>query len=98
MAKLNEIETFPFRKEHLKQFKKELKMAGSFDELMLQKKAIQRKMGMKYIEIYKDIDQYKSTFLTGAYESLRPFYETEMPYVFWSALHEIILNNDEKQQ
>ena len=73
-------------------------MAGSFDELMLQKKAIQRKMGMKYIEIYKDIDQYKSTFLTGAYESLRPFYETEMPYVFWSALHEIILNNDEKQQ
>jgi hypothetical protein len=82
--------TFPFTKEHIKEFKRELKEAGGFHELMFKKHAIQRKMGMKYIWLYRDIENYKKEFLVGVYESLRPMYDTEMPYVFWSALHEII--------
>ena len=31
----NDIKTFPFTKEHIKEFKRELKFAGGFDELML---------------------------------------------------------------
>ena len=86
----NNIKTFPFTKEHIKEFKRELKLAGGFDELMLKKQAIQRKMGMKYIGLYKDIENYKDKFLTGVYKSLRPMYDTEMPYIFWSDLNEII--------
>ena len=86
----NDIKTFPFTKEHIKEFKRELKFAGGFDELMLKKHAIQRKMGMKYIGLYTDIEKYKNNFLTGVYESLRPMYDTEMPYIFWSDLNEII--------
>ena len=80
------------------EFKKELKIAGGFEALMFKKHAMHGKMGMKYIGLYKDIEKYKSTFLTGVYESLRPMYDTEMPYVFWSALHEILLNIKRKQQ
>ena len=83
--------TFPFNKEHIKEFKKELKIAGGFEALMFQKEAMQRKMGMKYIALYKNIEEYKKKFLIGVYESLRPMYDTEMPFIFWSALYEIIL-------
>jgi hypothetical protein len=94
----NDIKTFPFRKEHIKEFKKEIKKAGSFEELMFKKHAMKRKQGMKFISLYKDIGNYKSKFLTGVYESLRSMYDTEMPYVFWSALNELLPGNNEKQQ
>jgi hypothetical protein len=82
--------TFPFTKEHIKAFKKEIHEAGSFNALMFRKNALQRKKGMMFIRNYRNIEKYKSKFLTGVYESLRPMYDTEMPYIFWSALHEII--------
>jgi hypothetical protein len=93
-----DLKIFPFTQEHIKEFKKELKRAGGFEELMSQKQAMQGKMGMKYIGLYKDIQEYKNKFLTGVYESLRPMYDTEMPYVFWSALHEILLNKEAKKK
>jgi len=59
-----------------------IKSAGSFDALMLQKQALKRQGGMKYISL---ITTKKSTNKVpdGAYENLRPMYDTEMPYVFW---------------
>jgi hypothetical protein len=87
----NDIKTFPFTKDHMEFFKKEMNEAGGFDELMFQKKALQRRSGMKYIMKFKNIEKYKSKFLTDTYESLRPMYDTEIPYIFWNALHEVIL-------
>ena len=91
MPNANEIKTFPFIKEHMETFKQEMEKAGGFDELMFQKKALQRRFGMKYIRKYRNIKKYKSKFLTGVYESLQPFYDTEIPYIFWNALYEVIL-------
>jgi hypothetical protein len=39
---------------------------------------------------YEDIEGYKEKYLTGVYESLRPLYKTEVPYVFWSRLYELL--------
>ncbi len=55
-----------------------------------------KKRGMKFIRLYRDIEKYKNKFLTGVYEPLQPMYETEIPYVFWSALYEILSSVDEQ--
>jgi hypothetical protein len=90
--------TFPFTKEHIATFKKEINEAGSFNALMFRKSALQRKKGMMFIRNYRNIEKYKSNFLTEVYESLRPMYDTEIPYVFWNALYELLPNNSEKER
>ncbi len=92
--KNNDDETFPFTSIHLAKFKRELKEAGSFFNLMIQKKALSKKMGMKYISLYYNAEKYKQKFLTREYKSLRPMYDTDMPYIFWSALHEALLKTE----
>ena len=90
--------TFPFTREHIETLKKEIAEAGSFNALMFQKGALQRKKGMMFIRTYRNIEKYKLKFLTGVYESLRPMYDTEIPYIFWSALYELLPNNAELRQ
>lgn len=82
---------FPFTSAHFEKFRKELNKAGSFDALMFKKQALKRYRGMKYIALYNDIEKYKEKHLTGVYKTLRPMYDTEMPYIFWSELYESLL-------
>ena len=88
--------TFPFTEAQLNNLRSELDDAGSFLKLMRKKKAITRTMGMQYIRICNDIESYKQKYLTGVYESLRPYYETEMPYLFWTGMYEILLKVEGK--
>lgn len=79
-----------YNTKQLEHFKKEMGEAGGFDELMLIKNATERKNGSTYITIHKDIEDYKDKFLTGIYEPLRSSYETEVPYVFWGKMYELV--------
>jgi hypothetical protein len=75
-------------KAQLKLFAQELEEAGSFDNLMIKKKAIERDdYGKIYTFTYKDIEMYKDIHLCGVYEKLRPYFNTRVPYAFWSQLY-----------
>jgi len=82
-----EINPNTFTRIHLLLFAKELKGAGGFDELMIIKKALERKDGRSYILSYQNIKEYKKQYLTGKYRGLRPFFNTKVPYSFWSQLY-----------
>ena len=84
------IKTYPYTFDQLRFFKKEIKKAGGVDELMFQKEALKRENGMTIIAVYKDIEAYRKKYLTGVYESLQNNYNTEVPYVFWSKLSEML--------
>ncbi len=84
--------TYPYTFDQLRQFKKEIQEAGGVDELMFKKEALKRSNGMINIAKYADIEGYKEKYLIGVYESLRPIYTTEVPYVFWSRLYEHLKN------
>ncbi len=84
------FKTYPYTKNQLKYFKREIKKAGGFDELMVQKEALTRDHNMTFIKIYRDKEKYREKFLIGVYESLRANYNTEVPYVFWSRLYEML--------
>ena len=83
-------QTYPYTFDHLRHFKKEIEEAGGTDELMFRKRALKRKNGMLTIVKYPDIERYKEKYLIGVYESLRPIYTTEVPYVFWSKLYAML--------
>ena len=82
--------TYPYTFDQLRQFKKEIEQAGGSDELMYRKQALKRSKGAINIAKYKDIEGYKEKYLVGVYESLRPIYTTEVPYVFWSKLYAML--------
>ena len=82
--------TYPYTIDQLKFFKLEIEEAGGVDELMFKKDALKTIDGMRMIVTYKDIEAYKEKHLTGVYESLRPNFTTEVPYVFWSRLYELL--------
>jgi len=84
--------TYPYTFDQLKYFQKEIKEAGGVDELMFKKKALKQKNKMTFIAIYKNIEGYKTKYLTGVYESLRSNYHTEVPYVFWGKIYEMQKN------
>ena len=79
--------TYPYTFDQLRHFKKEIEEAGGTDELMIEKEALEYAEGMTLIRIYKDIEGYKEKHLIGVYESLRPIYTTEVPYIFWNRLY-----------
>ena len=87
-----EAKTYPYTFDQLNFFKKEIEEAGGVDELMFKKKALKRKNKMIFIAIYKNIEGYKTKYLTGVYESLRSNYHTEVPYVFWGKIYEMQKN------
>jgi hypothetical protein len=86
MTKNIKNKLYNFSTVHLSLFAKELKEAGGFDELMFKKKSLGTRDSGSYILTYENIDEYKERFLTGDYESLRPRYNTKVPYSFWSQL------------
>ena len=88
---MNDNKTFPFTMHQLIKLREELDDAGSFIELMVSKKAVTQKKDIDYVAIYNDIEKYKSTYLIGVYEPLRAFYDTEMPYTFWSEMYDVLL-------
>ncbi len=92
------IDTFPFTETHIKKFKDELEKAGGFEELMLKKLALKKEKGMTFVATFDDIETYKRTFLTGIYESLQPFYDEEMPYVFWSLFYEALQKREDETE
>ncbi|MBI4930181.1 MAG: hypothetical protein HY841_05425 [Bacteroidetes bacterium] len=80
---------FNYPNDVLVHFEKEIKREGSFEEFLIEKKAVETKNGMNFIGSYP-IDKYKEIFLTGKYDSIRHLYDTEIPYVFWSKLYEAL--------
>jgi hypothetical protein len=87
---INSPQPFPFTELQLRYFQIEINDAGGFYQLMIQKKAITNRMGMKYITKYRNIDRYRRRYLSGIYEPLKPFYDTEMPFLFWSEMFEAL--------
>lgn len=90
------FKTYPFNKEQVLCFSNELKNAGDFDALMLEKKALELKGNSLEIVIYKDIEDYKQKFLTGVYMPLRAHYDTEAPFIFWGQLYEAYMQSQKR--
>jgi hypothetical protein len=84
------VKTYPYTFDQIKFFKKEIEDAGGVDELMFKKEALKHENETIVISTYRDIEKYKEKYLTGIYESLRSNYNTEVPYVFWSKIYELI--------
>jgi hypothetical protein len=87
---MSEIKTYPYTFDQLKFFQKEIEEAGGVDELMIKKEALKRTNDMTIISIFNDIEGYRQKYLIGVYESLRSNYNTEVPYVFWGKLYEML--------
>lgn len=68
-------------------FAEEIKKAGSFDELMIKKRAVEPKNGAYAILTFDNIKEYKKKYLTGKYKSLCPYFNTKVPYSFWCQLY-----------
>jgi len=83
-------DTFPFTREQLERFRREMDEAGDFDNLMIEKKALVHRKGTRYVAKYFNSEFYKEKYLTGVYEPLREMYDTEYPYSFWSDMYEIL--------
>lgn len=74
-------------------FVQELKEAGGFDELMILKKALERIDERSVILTYPNAKDYREKYLTGLYRPLRPYYNTKVPYSFWSQLYIVFKRN-----
>jgi hypothetical protein len=74
-------------------FSKELVEAGGFDELMISKRALERIDGHSYIVSCQNIDGYKEEYLAGKYRPLRPYFNTKIPYAFWTQLYVALKKN-----
>lgn len=96
MQNETESKPYPYTLDQLQNFKNEIKEAGGVDELMLKKKALKQNGESTLIATYKDIEGYKEKYLTGVYESLKPYYSTEVPYVFWSFMYDALRKSDIK--
>jgi hypothetical protein len=68
-------------------FAEEIKKAGNFDELMIKKQAVEPRNGAYAILTYENISEYKRKYLTKHYQSLRPYFNTKVPYSFWCQLY-----------
>lgn len=68
-------------------FAEEIKKAGSFDELMIKKQAVEPKNEAYAILTYDNIREYKKKYLIGKYKSLCPYFNTKVPYSFWCQLY-----------
>ena len=93
MQKDTEPKPYPYTLDQLHYFHNELKEAGGVDELMLIKKALKQNGESTMIVTYKDIEGYKEKFISGVYRSLKPYYTTEVPYVFWSLMYDAIIKS-----
>lgn len=92
MSKFIEKNTYPFTREQIRLFRKEMEEAGGSEELMIKKEALKTTNGCMEIALYRDIEEYKEKYLSGVYEPLREHYDTEIPYVFWGRLYNALKN------
>ena len=83
-------QNYPFTQEQLKHFEKEMNEAEGFENLMIRKGAMMNDEGERLTIINPDIEAYKEKYLTGIYEPLREYYDTEPPYLFWGKMYEIL--------
>lgn len=90
MPKFIDIDTKPFTKPQLRQFRRELEKAGGFDELMKEKQALKPTGSGSFIDKFKDIQEYREKYLCGKYEPLREHYTTEVPYSFWAEMYQML--------
>jgi len=81
---------FPFNERQLKYFGNEIDKAGGFHELMFKKNALERRRGMKFISNYKNKSIYRRKYLIGLYKPLRQYYDTEIPFTFWSVMYDML--------
>src|SRR3990172_2023020 len=90
----------PFTIEQLVFFRKEVKDAGDFDALMIDKKALKLDGVTLVVALYENIEEYKEKYLTGVYEPLRKHFDTQAPYMFWGQMNELLpqLKRDRKQK
>jgi hypothetical protein len=84
------IKTYPYTFDQLRFFDKEIKEAGGVEKLMIKKEALRISNGLSIIVTCRDVEGYREKHLVGIYESLRTNYTTEVPYVFWSKLYEML--------
>ena len=96
MKKDTEPKPYPYTLDQLQNFQNEIKEAGGVDELMLKKKALKQNGESTMIATYKDVEGYKEKYITGIYEPLRPYYNTDVPYVFWSFMYDALRKSDIK--
>lgn len=87
---MTSIKTYPYTFDQLRFFEKEIKEAGGVEELMIKKEALRHCNGLSIIVTCKDVEGYREKYITGIYESLQPNFTTEVPYVFWSKLYEML--------
>ncbi len=85
---------FPFTREQLEKFRDEIEEAGGFENLMSKKKAIIKRGDIEDVATYKNIQSYKRKYLTGVYVPLREMYDTEMPFVFWNDMYEMLQKSE----
>ena len=97
ITKFTNVRTFPFTKKQLAALREEINEAGNFFDLMVKKKALKGKMGMKYITLLYNSQNYKQEQLTGVYEPLRSFYDTDMPFIFWNLMYQTLLRVEAKK-
>lgn len=90
----------PFTIEQLVFFKGEVMRAGDFDALMIDKKALKLDGVTLVVALYENIEEYKEKFLTGIYEPLRKYFDTQAPYMFWGEMNDMLsqLKRDRKQK
>ncbi|MFA6922899.1 MAG: hypothetical protein WC223_01475 [Bacteroidales bacterium] len=93
----NNIEDKPYSLAfaQLNLFEEELKEAGSFDELMILKEALERRDWKTSIITYENINEYKEKHLIGKYKLLHPFFNTKVPYAFWAQLYTAVKERKE---
>jgi hypothetical protein len=93
MTKNTNPNIFPFNEEQLAFFQKEINEAGSFEELMIKKGALNPIGEVRHLITNRDkeIEEYRQRFLTGVYESLRDFFDIEVPYAFWSDFYDTLM-------
>jgi len=87
MSKNLYYKNYPYSRGQLTFFAKEIKEAGGFDELMIRKQALEAREDSSFILTFDNIEEYKEKYLSGVYETLCPFFNTKVPYSFWSQLY-----------
>ena len=98
MSTFIDINTFPFTRDQIRAFRRELENMGDFDSLMRAKEALKTKEGCTFICLYDNVAEYKEKYLCGVYEPLREHYSTQVPYTFWGKLYQILKKVNPKIQ
>ncbi len=79
--------TESFSKEQIEKFKQELKEAGSFSSLMIQKEATIEKEGRRTLVRHEDVDAYRAKHCVGYIDKIGISLDSTIPYSYWHRLY-----------